>query len=655
MTILCKFLSTNIIRHKSIYLSTLIRQKCVHTIWTSSKNVLLKKPCTLIALRYQTTKVLKTDIKNVPTNVISKTKRKESDLKKLILLAAPEKWRLLSAITFLIISSTVTMAVPFCLGKVIDIIYNVNVDKMAEKLNQLCIILFGVFLIGAISNFCRIYLMSTAGHRITYSLRKKAYAAILSQETAMFDTKSTGELVGRLTGDAQLVSYAVTSNVSDGLRSLIMTTSGISMMFYISPQLALVGLSVVPVVAGIAIINGRYLKKISRNVQDSLAVLNTEAEERISNIRIVKAYAQEMQEVKRYSSKLQDVLKLCYKESLYRGIFFAMTGLSGNVIILSALYYGGVMISDSTITIGNLSAFLLYAAYVGISMSGLSSFYSELNKALGASSHLFELIDRKPKIPIKGGQILENELTGDIMFQNVQFSYPTRQNSLILRDFNLHIPKHSITAIVGSSGSGKSTVAMLLLRLYDPCSGKILLDDHDLKELDPIWVKSQIGVVPQEPILFSGTIKDNILYGTENVTENEIEEISKKAHVLEFTNKMKDGLNTIVGEKGITLSGGQRQRIAIARALVKKPKILIFDEATSALDAESERFVQEALEHATHGKTVLTIAHRLSTIKNADKIVVINEGEVVEIGTYSTLINLEQGYFKNLVKHQAFT
>ncbi|XP_043503837.1 ATP-binding cassette sub-family B member 10, mitochondrial [Polistes fuscatus] len=653
MTILCKFLATNIIRHKSIYFSTPIRQKCVHTIWTSSKNV-SKKPCTLIGLRYQTTKVLKTDVRNAPTNVILKTK-KESDLKKLIILAAPEKWRLLSAIAFLIVSSTVTMAVPFCLGKVIDIIYNVNVDKMTEKLNQLCIVLFGVFMIGAISNFSRIYLMSTAGHRITYTLRKKAYAAILSQETAMFDTKSTGELVGRLTGDAQLVSYAVTSNVSDGLRSLIMTTSGISMMFYISPQLALVGLSVVPIVAGIAIINGRYLKKISRNVQDSLAVLNTEAEERISNIRIVKAYAQEIQEVKRYSSKLQDVLKLCYKESLYRGIFFGMTGLSGNVIILSALYYGGVMVSDSTITIGNLSAFLLYAAYVGISLNGLSSFYSELNKALGASSHLFELIDRKPKIPIKGGKILENELTGDIMFQNVNFSYPTRQNSLILRDFNLHIPKHSITAIVGSSGSGKSTVAMLLLRLYDPCKGSILLDDHDLKELDPIWVKSQIGVVPQEPILFSGTIKENILYGTENVTEHEIEEISKKAHVLEFTNKMKDGLNTIVGEKGITLSGGQRQRIAIARALVKKPKILIFDEATSALDAESERFVQEALEHATHGKTVLTIAHRLSTIKNADKIVVIDQGEVVEIGTYSTLMSLEQGYFKNLVKHQAFT
>nr|XP_050854280.1 ATP-binding cassette sub-family B member 10, mitochondrial [Vespula vulgaris] len=653
MTILCKFLATNIIHRKSTYFYTPTWQKYLHTIWTSSKSV-SKKTCTLTGLRCQTTKVLKTNVRDIPTKKILKTK-KESDLKKLIILATPEKWRLFSAIAFLIVSSTVTMAVPFCLGKVIDTIYNVNIEKMTEKLNQLYLVLLGVFIIGAFSNFCRVYLMSTTGHKITYSLRRKAYTAILSQETAMFDIKSTGELVGRLTGDAQLVSSAITSNVSDGLRSLIMTTSGISMMFYVSPPLAIVGLSVVPIVAGTAIIYGRFLKKISRNVQDSLAVLNTEAEERISNIRVVKAYAQEAQEVKRYSSKLQDVLKLCYKESLYRGIFFGITGLSGNVIVLSVLYYGGVMVSDSTITIGDLSAFLLYAAYVGISMNGLSSFYSELNKALGASSRLFELIDRKPKILIQGGKILENKLTGDIVFQNVNFFYPTRENSLILCDFNLHIPKHSITAIVGSSGSGKSTVAMLLLRLYDPCKGRILLDNYNIRELDPIWVKSQIGVVPQEPILFSGTIKENIVYGTENVIEHEIEEIAKEAHVLEFTQKMKDGLNTIVGEKGITLSGGQRQRIAIARALMKKPTILILDEATSALDAESEHFVQEALERATHGKTVLTIAHRLSTIKNADKIVVIDQGKVVETGTYNNLMSLDQGHFKNLVKHQAFT
>ncbi|KAK2577027.1 hypothetical protein KPH14_011987 [Odynerus spinipes] len=453
---------------------------------------------------------------------------------------------------------------------------NVSCAREMEVIQCYC------FLIGVINSNNGSSVLPRKSHRITYSLRKKAYAAILSQETAMFDTKSTGELVGRLTGDAQLVSSAVTSNVSDGLRSAIMTTSGISMMFYVSPNLALVSLSMVPVVAGMAIIYGRFLKRISRNVQDSLAALNAEAEERISNIRIVKASAQEIQEVKRYTVKLQDVLELCYKESLYRGMFFGITGLSGNAIVLSVLYYGGVMVSDSTITVGNLSAFLLYAAYVGISMNGLSSFYSELNKALGASTRLFELIDRKPKIPIQGG-------------------------------------------------SGKSTVALLLLRLYDPCEGRILLDNHDLRELDPMWVKSQIGVVPQESVLFSGTIRDNIIY-----------------------EKMKDGLNTIVGERGITLSGGQRQRIAIARALVKKPKILILDEATSALDAESEHLVQEALERAVYGKTVLTIAHRLSTIKNADNITVINQGQVVETGTYSQLINLDQGYFKNLVKHQAF-
>lgn len=652
MTILCKFLTANIIRYKSFHLYAPTWQKYLNRIFISQQSAFTKK-CTLIALRHQTTKVLETGAKGTPTKVIVKTK-KQSDFKKLLMLAAPEKWRVFSAIIFLLISSAVTMAVPFSLGKVIDIIHTVNMEKMRENLNHLCLVLLGVFIIGGLSNFCRVYLMSTAGHRITYSLRRKAYAAILSQETAMFDTKSTGELVGRLTGDAQLVSSAVTSNVSDGLRSAIMTTSGISMMFYVSPKLALVGLSIVPVVAGMAIIYGRFLKKISRNVQDSLAALNAEAEERISNIRIVKASAQEIQEVQKYTFKLQNVLKLCYKESLYRGIFLGTTGLSGNAIVLSVLYYGGIMVSDSTITIGNLSAFLLYAAYVGISMNGLSSFYSELNKALGASTRLFELIDRKPKIPIQDGQVLKKELTGDIIFQNVNFYYPTRENSLILKDFNLHIPNHSITAIVGSSGSGKSTIVLLLLRLYDPCKGSILLDKHDLKELNPIWVKSQIGVVPQEPILFSGTIKDNIIYGTENVTEHDVEQIAKEVHILEFTQKMKDGLNTIVGERGITLSGGQRQRIAIARALIKKPKILILDEATSALDAESEHFVQEALERAIYGKTVLVIAHRLSTIKNADKIVVINQGQVVETGTYNQLISLDQSYFKNLVKHQAF-
>ena len=348
-----------------------------------------------------------------------------------------------------------------------------------------------------------------------------------------------------------------------------MTSAGISMMIYVSPKLALVGLTIVPPVAAMGIVYGRFVRKISKDVQNSLAVLNSTAEEKISNIRTVKAFAQELSEIDNYCLKLGNLLKICEKESLYRGIFFGLTGITGHAIILSVLYYGGVMLSDSTISVGSLSAFLIYAAYVGISMGGLTSFYSELNKALGASTRLFELIDREPLIPIQGGKILDSKLTGDILFENVNFSYPTRNDSLILRNFTLEIPKNSITAVVGPSGSGKSTIASLLLRFYDPNSGSIFLDNNDLRILDPYWVKSQIGYVSQEPILFNATIKENITYGLKEVLEEDLNTAISQANVLEFVEKMKDGLNTLVGERGITLSGGQRQRVAIARALIK--------------------------------------------------------------------------------------
>ncbi|CAL7941557.1 unnamed protein product [Xylocopa violacea] len=501
----------------------------------------------------------------------------------------------------------------------------------------------------------RVYLMSTTGHRITQSLRKQLYAAILRQETAMFDKHNTGEFVGRLSGDTQLVSHALTNNISDGLRSTVMSISGISMMFYASPKLAILGLAIVPPVAGLTIVMGRFLKQISRDIQDNLAMLNTIAEERISNIRTVKAFSKEISEIDHYSSQLGNVLKVCYKESLYRGIFFGLTGFSGNVIILSVLYYGGAMVADSALTIGSLSAFLMYSVYVGISLSGLSSFYSELNKALGANTRLVELIERESAIPIHGGKILDKPLSGDIEFQKVSFAYPTRGSTWVLKNFSIKISKCMVVAIVGASGSGKSTIASLLLRLYDPNLGSVLLDNYDLRSLDPAWVKSQISIVSQEPILFSGTIRDNILYGVEDSTKCDIEEVAKRAHVLEFTRNMPDGLDTVVGERGITLSGGQRQRVAIARALIKEPKILILDEATSALDAESEHYVQEALEKAVQGRTVLIIAHRLSTIKNADKIIVLKQGQVTETGTYKELMSLKDSYFNKLVQHQTFT
>lgn len=345
-------------------------------------------------------------------------------------------------------------------------------------------------------------------------------------------------------------------------------------MLYASPKLAVVSLTVVPPMAGLAIVWGRYLKKISKDMQNNLAELNTIAEERISNIRTVKAFSKEIKESDHYNSQLGNVLKICYKESLYRGIFFGLTGFSGNVIILSVLYYGGAMVSDSSLTIGSLSAFLMYAAYVAISLNGLSSFYSDLNKALGANMRLVELIERKPAIPIQGGKILEKQLSGDIEFQNVSFAYPTRGNTWVLKNFSLKIPPCTVIAIVGASGSGKSTIASLLLRLYDPNLGSVLLDNNDLQSLDPVWVRSQIGIVSQEPTLFSGTIRENILYGAMDPVKYDVEEVARHAHVLEFTKNMPDGLNTVVGERGITLSGGQRQRVAIARALIKVNALL---------------------------------------------------------------------------------
>jgi ATP-binding cassette subfamily B (MDR/TAP) protein 10 len=349
------------------------------------------------------------------------------------------------------------------------------------------------------------------------------------------------------------------------------------------------------------------------------------------------------------------VLNLSYKEALARGVFFGMTGLSGNFIILSVLYYGGSLVAENSITVGALSAFLLYAAYVGVAIGGLSSFYSEMMKGLGASTRLWELIDSTPQIPLHGGMVPVNGMKGHIQLQNASFAYPTRADTLIFDKVNLDIPAGSVMAIVGQSGSGKSTLGSLLLRFYDPTAGKILIDGLDISNIDPYWLRQQIGTVSQEPILFSCSIKENILYGatnTESITDEQIHEVAREANAYDFIMKFPQQFDTLVGERGIMLSGGQRQRIAIARALMKNPNILLFDEATSALDADSEHLVQEALERVATNRTVITIAHRLSTIRHADKIAVLHEGSFPEIGPYEDLMRIQDGMFKRLVEKQ---
>ncbi|XP_062850912.1 ATP-binding cassette sub-family B member 10, mitochondrial [Trichomycterus rosablanca] len=580
------------------------------------------------------------------------------DLKKLLELTHPERWRLTAAVSFLVVSSAITMSAPFFLGQVIDTVYTNPSADFTGSLTSLCIVLAGVFLCGGAANAARVYLMHISGQQIVRNLRESLFSSILRQEVGFFDKTRTGELVNRLSADTALVGRALTDNLSDGLRAVAQAAAGVSMMFYVSPSLATFVLMIVPPMAGFAVIYGRYLRSISKQRQDSLAEATQLAEERISNLRTVRAFGKELTEVQKYAEKVDHVLHLAKKEALISAAFFGLTGLSGNMIILSVLYKGGLLMASEHLTVGELSSFLMYSFWVGISIAGFSSFYSELMKGFGAGTRLWELMDRKPELPLNDGLVLRPEqLKGALEFHNVSFSYPMRKDALVFQDLSLSVPAGSVMAVVGPSGSGKSTLVSLLLRLYDPDSGVVTIDGHDIRDLNPSWLRSNIGTVSQEPVLFSCSIAENIAYGatdSSQVTSQDILRAAQIANAHEFINKFPKGFDTVVGEKGVLLSGGQKQRIAIARALLLNPKILLLDEATSALDAENEYLVQEALDRLMQDRTVLIIAHRLSTIQNADAVAVLDDRRVVECGRHAQLLNNRDGLFRKLIEKQAF-
>lgn len=424
------------------------------------------------------------------------------------------------------------------------------------------------------------------------------------------------------------------------------------MMLVISPKLTGIMMLVVPPVALFGIIYGRYVKTLSRKTQNALSEITKVAEERISSVRTVQAFAKEEAEQQRYALRVQDVFALAKKEALASGAFFGGAGLSGNLAVLAVLWYGGHMVMDNIITIGELTSFMLYTAYVGTALGGMTSFYSEIMKGVGASDRLFDLLNRKSPIALNSGKAL-SDLKGKIKFDGVNFSYPSRLQSHIFKNFSLTVEPGTVIAVVGPSGSGKSTIGSLLLRYYDPLGGNIYVDDTNIKDINLHWWREQVGVVSQEPTLFAGTIAENIAYGRENATQEEIHNAAVKANCATFINSFSDKYDTLVGERGISLSGGQKQRIAIARALLKDPKVLILDEATSALDSESELLVQDALDHLMKGRTVFTIAHRLSTIRSADLVACLSDGGLAELGTYDELLNRPDGVFRKLVELQS--
>jgi ATP-binding cassette subfamily B protein len=573
--------------------------------------------------------------------------KKTATLRRLLLLARPE-WRLLAAgVGFLALGSAMGLLYPQGMRVIIDGVLGGGKTKLVD---EAALFMVAAALVQGVAIASRYTLFSVAGERAVARIRERLFAGILDQEIAFFDERRTGELTNRLSSDTTVLQNAVSVNISMGLRSLAQVLGGVGFLLWTSPLLTGLMLSVVPAIAVGAVVYGRRIRKLAREVQDALASASEVAEEAISGIRTVRSFAAEQAEVRRYSEKVQHSYFLAKHRAYAGAVFMAAASFAGYAAAALVFWYGGRLVVRGQMTVGGLTSFLVYTLIVAFSLGTLADLWADFMRSLGAAERVFELLDRTPSMaPSGGGQLLK--VTGAVALEEVRFSYPTRKDVVVLDDVSLRLEPGEIVAVVGPSGAGKSTLAALIGRLYDPDKGRILLDGHDLRELSTTFVRQQIGAVAQEPILFSTTIAENIRYGRPGAPFEEVVAAARTANAHSFIEKFPQGYETLVGERGVQLSGGQKQRVAIARAVLKDPRILVLDEATSALDAESEHLVKEALERLMRGRTTLIIAHRLSTVKDAHRVVVLEAGRIVQIGPHAALLR-EDGLYRRLVERQ---
>ena len=507
-----------------------------------------------------------------------------------------------------------------------------------------------VVAVQAIATGIRYVLFTTAGERIVTQLRRDLFTRLLEQEIAFFDERRTGELQSRLASDTTVLQNAVSVNISMALRNAATIVGGVALLFYTSPMLTAVMLCVVPPIALGAVYWGRKLRRLAREAQDALAGASSVAEETLAGIRTVRSFVAEAAEAARYGEAIERAYELQAKRIRVAALFMSSVTAAGFAVVTLVLWYGGRMVLAGDMSVGGLTSFLVYTMLVAFSMGALTDLYADLTKASGAAERIFELLDRRPAMPHAGGETLD-EVRGELRFEGVRFAYPMRADAKVLDGLDLVMAPGEIVALVGPSGAGKSTIASLVARLYDPREGRVRLDGQDLRTLDPEWLRRQVGTVAQEPILFSTTIADNIRYARPGASDAEVEAAARVANAHDFVTRFPEGYQTGVGERGVQLSGGQKQRIAIARAVLKDPRILVLDEATSALDAESEHLVKEALDRLMKGRTTLVIAHRLSTVRDADRVLVIDGGKIVQSGKHGALM-AEDGLYRRLVERQ---
>jgi ABC transporter fused permease/ATP-binding protein len=546
-------------------------------------------------------------------------------------------------------SSFIMLAFPEYTGKLLDSAF--KTEKTGD-LNNIALTLIGILVIQGFFSFFRIYLFSQVSERSMSDLRNALYKKFMTLPMTFFDKKRTGELMSRITADIELLHDTFSITLAEFFRQLIILIAGIVLLFFKSAQLTLFMLAIVPVLMVGAMFFGKYIRKISKTVQDELAKSNIIVEETLQGIATVKSFVNEYFEVGRYAESQKTVVALALKSANYRGLFVSFIIFTLFGAIVAVLWFGTGLVADKVLTFGELTTFIIYTMFIAGSIGGLGDIYGQIQKAIGASERILEIIEQKSENTAseKVKNVFSPQNTS-VRFEHVSFSYPTRSDVEVLKGIHFEAKSGEKLALVGYSGSGKSTTVQLLMRFYEPTGGRILVGGENIDTLSLAEYRSLFAVVPQEVLLFGGTVRENIAYGDTDASEEQIREAARKANALQFIEGFPEGFDTLVGERGVKLSGGQRQRIAIARAVLKNPKILILDEATSSLDAESEALVQEALEELMKNRTTIIIAHRLATIRRADKILVMNAGEIVENGTHESLI-AKKGIYGQLVNLQ---